>query len=704
MTGNRTNRDVVGDIRQGDASVANARFARVASIVAIVAATVAAYCNSFDGAFVYDDLTSIESNAHIRRLWPPGDAMSLPLIGTGYTVSGRPVLSVSFAMDYALHGRGRPPDPWGFHLTNLLIHLCGALVLFGIVRRTLLLPEFRADIGNHAVWIAGATALLWAVHPLQTSAVTYLVQRAASLAGLFFLLTVYCAIRGFHSDRRLFWHSTAILTCALGMGTKESIVAAPLIVLLYDRALVSGSFRLALRRRMLYGGLAATWVIAAGLVFWKQITLSDPDFTARSPLRYALTQPGVILHYLRLSFWPHPLMLDYDWSPVDNVGDAMLPGIAILALLVLTGWGLWRRAWWGLVGAWFFLLLAPTSSFAALRQRAQEQRMYAALAAVTVLFVVAVWWLLKRLNSRSRGRWPAATIASVLLVGIVAALAFRTHVRNKDYQSPLAIWESNLRWRPQSPTALTNCGKVFLDVGRTTEAIALLGRAVARAPTDFNSHYNLGGARIQAGDALLTKGLSLPADDPARKATLDRAGSLFEQAVGSLKEARQIDGDNAMAHYNLGLAYWKLDRKQEAIASLQDASARGIQDPGAYRLLGSLTAGLGRLDAAERAYRKAMAIGPQSPAIRRDLSNVLFLQGRALFLQQKTDQAIARWHEALGFDDRNANVYNALAVASNAHGDRPGAIAYLRKALQADPNHVDARRNLQKLLGADRGD
>ena len=127
----------------------------------IVLAGVFAYWNSFDGVFLQDDLKSIRDNPHIRVLLPLSESMSLPLWSTGTTVDGRPLLSLSFALNHRLFG----PEPWGFHLVNLLIHLSAGLLLFGILRRTLDLPRFRERYERRGAWLAMAAALIWVVHP-----------------------------------------------------------------------------------------------------------------------------------------------------------------------------------------------------------------------------------------------------------------------------------------------------------------------------------------------------------------------------------------------------------------------------------------------------------------------------------------------------------------------------------------------------------
>ncbi len=160
-----------------------------AAAIVIVVAGVTAYWNSFPGVFLFDDLYWV-GNPNIHQLWPPAHWLH-PEINAG-TVGGRPVVSLSLALNYAYGGT----DVWGYHAVNLLIHILAALALFGLMRRTLLLPVLRPRFAAAATPIALATALIWTVHPLQTGAVMYIIQRNESLVCLFYLVTLYCVVRG----------------------------------------------------------------------------------------------------------------------------------------------------------------------------------------------------------------------------------------------------------------------------------------------------------------------------------------------------------------------------------------------------------------------------------------------------------------------------------------------------------------------------
>jgi protein O-mannosyl-transferase len=464
----------------------------------IALAALAAYWNSFRGVFVFDDHPAIVENQTIRQLWPIGTVLSPP--ANGETVSGRPLLNLSLAVNYALGGL----DVWGYHAVNLGIHILVALVLFGILRRTLLLPAFRQQWGRAAMPLALATALLWVLHPLQTESVTYIAQRAESLAALFYVLVLYCVLRGAESTHPCGWYAVAVAACLLGMASKETVATAPLLVLVYDRTFLAGSFRKALRQRWaLYLALAATWALLGYLMVSTGLAFPDAAAGVPSPSAYARSQPGVILYYLRLSVWPHPLCLDYSWPVAETVGE-ILPAILVVAALVgLTLWGLVRWNVWGFLGVWFFLILAPTSSVFPLSQLAFEHRMYLPLAAVTAAVVLAGCAACRAVGRAGSLRNPRANLAGGCLVGAIAiAFGILTTWRNADYRNEFSLWQDTVAKAPHNPRALTNLGIELAAKGQRAEAITCYQKALENDPDFVKAHVNLGLVLYQQGRTL----------------------------------------------------------------------------------------------------------------------------------------------------------------------------------------------------------
>ena len=198
-----------------------------------------AYANSLNGPFVFDDTKGIVNNETIRSLWPLSKVLNPPMLATG--AGGRPIVNLSLAINYAIGGL----DVRGYHIANMLIHALAALVLFGLIRRTLLLSSLRQKFGAASQWLAISVALLWALHPLLTESVTGIIQRTESLGGLFYLLTLYAFVRSTEGGESRRWQIVCVGSSLIGMATKEIMATVPVIALLYDRTFIAGTFKAA---------------------------------------------------------------------------------------------------------------------------------------------------------------------------------------------------------------------------------------------------------------------------------------------------------------------------------------------------------------------------------------------------------------------------------------------------------------------------
>jgi cytochrome c-type biogenesis protein CcmH/NrfG len=541
------------------------RLLRLLPGLVVVASVAVVYQNSCNGPFIFDDIRAIRDNPRIRRLVP--DRVVTPTVERT-ALAGRPVARLSFAINYALGGL----DPWGYHLFNVMALALAALVVFGVIRRTAGGPRVSSPRESEATGTAMAVAVLWSVHPLLTGPVDYLVNRTELLMGLFMLMTLYCVMRGSASRQATRWYLLAVVSCALGMGCKEVMAAAPLVVLLYDRTFLSSSFSVALRRRRgLYFGLACTWLLLAALVmstnFRVKLGAGFPRFT---PWEYALTQTEVLVHYLRLAFWPQPLVLDYlDWPIAIWSPRLVLCTATVLFLVALTAVGVWRRTWWGFAGAWFLLILAPTSSFLPLLgEVAAERRMYLPLIAVVLVAVVLARRGLDSLLARrpvSAGfrRWLPSLLVVLAAVGLGAAASNR----NESFRSALVIWSDTATKRPNNYGALTEVGCALAEEGKVQQAVPYYLRAIRLRPDYSFAHANLGVALLGEGR--------------------------LRDAEAELSEALRLNPELPEVHYNLGLVYAKLGRFDEAIKQFEES----------LRLAPELTLGREMLQRARMARR-----------------------------------------------------------------------------------------------------
>jgi hypothetical protein len=263
--------------------------------------------------------------------------------------------------------------------------------------------------------------------------------------GLFYLLTLYCFVRAQGSPRAIVWYAGSVFSCFLAVGTKEVAVTVPILVLWYDRVFLATSWREIWWNRGWYYG---TFVTAFGLL--ALIVVSHWDFypgggvlvvQGVSPWDYAVSQPGVILHYLRLVFWPAGQCFDHGW-PVARTAWQIVPPLALLGCLMGgVAWCGFRRPALGFLGAWFFVILAPTSSLIPIVDLAFEHRMYLSLAAIAALTVIGLYELTERvLASADWTPGERRLFRAVVLAVVVVALGAAARQRNEVYQSEISLW------------------------------------------------------------------------------------------------------------------------------------------------------------------------------------------------------------------------------------------------------------------------
>jgi len=703
------------------ASVASSRRTSILAATVIVFAAFVAFNNSFRGPFIADDLWSITNNRTILRLSsalaPPSDT----------TTGGRPLLNLTFAVNYALGGM----NVWGYHVLNLLIHILASLTLFGIVRRTLLKPAISRRFGAAALPLALAVSVVWSVHPLQTEAVTFVSQRAEALMGFFYLLTLYSFIRSTESDRRRGWQMLSVTACFLGVFSKEIIITAPVIVFLYDRTFVAGSFRNAWRLRWRYYlVLASSWLLLARLM---------ADIGQRAVgfghgvtwWNYALTSSRSIVVYLKLAVWPHPLVFDYgtDAIVVHNPSDVIQYIVVIVTLLAFVAVALRRFPPIGFLGAWFFVILAPTTSVVpVVLQPTAEHRMYFPLAALISFGVLGLYSLIEKRSS-------------IVLAAVASGFCYLSVCRNSDYRSGLAIWTDTATKAPNNERAENNLGAALVDTpGRLTEAIARYRRALTINPDYALAHNNLGRALLYthggAAKAIAEFRMALRLNPNFALAhcnlgtALINSPGMTEEAIGHLRKGVELEPDLAQAHYELANALAdQPGRLAEAIAEYNTAIRLNPDFSEAHSGLGLVLLRIsGRTNDAIEQDREALRIQPNSPIYHNNLAIALAQQpgrfsdalaeyknaieldprfaeahcnlGLALLkIPDRKDEAIGQLRRALDIDPKLAVAHNNIGLAlSTVPGRQDDAIAEYQSALHIDPNYADARNNFGNLL------
>ena len=552
---------------------------------ALVLIGFAVFWNSLPAPFTFDDDHAIVVNEQIRHI-----STSLSRTEQGSPLAGRPLVSLTFAINYALGEL----TVRGYRLANIAIHVVNALLLFALAARTL---RVRDPIPNRSSYVvAFAIALIWMVHPLVTEPVDYVSQRTELMMATFFLLTIY-----FAGTRP----AVSVLCCALGMACKETMVVAPIVVCLYDRTFAFGSFREALQqRRGYYAALCATWLVLVALL-WSSPRGDSAGFTgaAVSPWTYLLDQSVMIVRYLRLAFWPRGLVLDYGEPAHVTFGDVAPYMIVVVTLLVGTVVALVRNWPVGFLGAWFFLTLAPTSSIMPISTEVgAERRMYLPLMAIVALVVAPV----------ARAFMARASIVFALVAGL---LSIATIQRNAEYRSGLTLWQTVLdRWPPHA-RAHRNLAAELKLANRRDEEIEHLRAAVKDLP-ELRNVLGLEllalGRHMEAADELRIYLRDRPRDADAWSNlgnALDALGRR-DEALDAFKRAVAVNPDNGFSQRNLALQYLQANDFDNAVTHAREGVRLTPGDPEAHNLLGLALIGQQKVDEAIAEFRTSLRLRP----------------------------------------------------------------------------------------------
>ncbi|MSU51630.1 MAG: tetratricopeptide repeat protein [Opitutus sp.] len=617
-------------------------------VFGVAGAMFALYFNALSVPFLFDDRPAIERNETIRTLWPLTTPLSPPVSGAG--VAGRPIANLSLALNYALGGL----EVRGYHAVNIGLHALTGLVLWGVLRRTLR----RMGRGEAGERMAAAATLLWLVHPLQTESVVCVVQRNEVLVALFYLLTLYCFVRSTESTRRVGWTLPAVAACTLGMASKEVMATAPLLIFLYDRTFVAGSFRSAWRQRWrVHMALAGTWLLLGWLMLGHGQRAGTVGFgLGVGAWQYLLTQCGALTTYLKLAIWPSPLVVDYGVDVVHGLREVWGRGLVIVTLLGFTVFTLWRRPVPGFAAAAFFVVLAPSSSFVPLTtQPIAEHRMYLPLAAVIVLLVAG----LHRLAPARRTFALAAGAAALALAGLTVR-------RNADYGSEKKLWVDTLAKQPRNARAQASLAGVFARAGQWGEALPRFEAALRLRPDYADTENDYAGA-------------------------LGRVGRL-EQSIAHYEKARRLKPDDPDIRCNLGAALAQAGQTAAAMAQFEAALVANPKHPAALNHLGDALLKSGRTQEALARFESVIAIDPGHLAAHNNAGVALGALGRLR-------ESIPHFEATLRGLPNSAQAHYNLAQALEGVGRLPEAVAHDEAALRISPDFAAARRHLQELRG-----
>jgi tetratricopeptide (TPR) repeat protein len=670
----------------------------------IMLAALLAFAPALRAPFAFDDVDSISGNTTIRQI---GTSLAPP---PRLAVSGRPVVNLSLAVNYAMNAAlGIDQSSTGasatlvYHATNILLHLLCGLLLFGVIRRTLALPIVGEWANASADVLALVATALWLLHPLETEAVDYVIQRTELLVSLCYLATLYASIRAWDAStrrRRVAWLAGGVVLCFVGMASKEVMVTAPVLIVVYDRIFRVSSWRALFAdraRRWFYAGLAASWLLLAALVAQGGRADSAGFSLGLSWYRYLYSQGWAIAHYLLLVVWPRDLRFDYGLEPVKGLGG-LIGGLIVLALaLSLLVAAVRSKRWWVVfLILWFFAILAPSSSVLPIQTEiAAERRVYLASSALIVGIVVAAGFALRAQRRVFLG--AAAVIALVLFV--------LTMQRSALYANPEALWRDALVKGPANPRAYDNLASVIYqkDTSRINEADSLWTRALRIDSTYMTAWSNLAQIRMDRGRvadarALLQRAVRINPDyvDATRRLGALLAVQGDSNSIPYLERmvnSGEVTDESLVA---LAQAYLNANRQDDAIAALRRALTLNPRRADAASFLGAMLVQRGQVDEARPLLESAVANGDRNAMTFALLS---FVYGQ----RQRADESLRMAQQAAALGGSDEQVLLMIGRAMLPIGRLAEADTYLTQAVRAAPNDPEAITRLG-IVKAARGD
>lgn len=489
---------------------------------------------------IFDDFPAIIENESIHELFPLFGEPDKhgPLNPKPNTpVSARPLVSLSLAINYHFS----QTDPFGYRLTHLLLHLSTALILWAVVAATLRLSQLDNPWIMHRHPLAFIAAMLWLVHPAHNETVVYLTQRTELLMGLFYVLTIYLAIRFWECTNgiaRSLWCAAAICSSTCGMLSKEMMASVPAMVFAYEWTFIGGSpWTIAKRSWLLYVGLALSWLPLVALYATGFNTPLGGFNNTVSAEDWWLTQSNSFFVYWRLLFFPWPLLLHYQVQTLHGFSVAWPGVIGISVYGLVTFYLFWRRTASGFALLWFFAVLSPTLIVPLPHEEISERRLYVPLLAMIPFLSIGSFVVLQRFRQGLvLGQLPSTIYAFVfVLVGVC------TLPRLQDRRT---IWQEVLEHQPNNMFALASQGSVEFNRGEIVAGLEKLQAAFDADPDYAFFRF------------LLTKALN--------------ELQLHDRLLVTSKRIYDLSPEDPICAYNLGVAFEKNGRAFEAMDAYRD--------------------------------------------------------------------------------------------------------------------------------------
>jgi len=642
------------------------------AVILIVCVGALVYANALQGEFILDDGLLVQGNTYIRD-WKNIPKMFTEDVGEGgggdYSF-WRPLQLLTYTLEYPLW----KDNPFGYHLTNIVLHIMAALALFWLVRLL---------FGDHL--LALLTGLLFVVHPVHTEAVTYISGRPDPLSTVFILLTLVFTVKGAQGRKASLFLFLTLLSYTAALLSRETSLIVPILLLLIGRAL---------GKKLPKAYVWSVTTLACAYIVLRLTLLRFLFSNHSSGTTLFERVPGFFLafaRYIRILFVPVGLHMEYGTKTFAMTEPLVLLGLLLFGVSIFLLFRENRRR--GLVffsACWFFLALLPVANLYPINAYMAEHWLY--LPSIGFFLIIA-WYLSRWL--RKDATKLAALLGCVVLTGSWGALTVR---QNATWQEPIAFYERTLRYAPDSSRAHGNLGMEYSHKGETQKAASLYQKAIELDSNNFKAHYNLGILYGDIGEkraAEIAYKASLAVRPTYVKATNNLAKlynemGRHEEALVFAKQALGYKETHVKAYNNMAIAYIRLGREREAVVACEKALSLDPENKKAYNNLGAAYLNLKEFERALAAYERLVRTAPDYPEGHHNMGLVYAAIGRP-------ELAVASYKKAIALRPDYARAYFNLSNAYEALGEDQRARAARERSIALDPKYAQAHNILSSL-------
>lgn len=669
-------------------------------ILLIVFGVLIVYSNTWRSPFVFDDIHSIVEEEARRTLY----------FTVGRMFGSRSLTTFTFDLNYYFNGL----NVGGYHAVNIGIHIISSIGVFWLAYwlsvkayKTKIIELGQVKISNH-LFLAEMAGLFFALHPIQTQSVTYIVQRLASMAAMFYVLALWAYVKfrlSLDARSQKIWAGLSLAATIAAMHSKETAITLPIIILLIEimfftsRVKRTKRWRLKLDWRSLARRipLLTPWLITILIIpayslevrelFWRvegdsnliagetfldkvnlgRIANVSAETKQISRRTYLLTQINVVRTYVRLVAWPKGQNIDHDYPLTLRMADkATIASVLLHIGMVLMALVLWKKgrriAALGII--FFYVALLPESSFIPITDVMFEHRLYLPMVGVALVIGDLGQLCLETWSGIRRRVWAEVAVIGISVV-LICILAGVTYVRNRTWKDEISIWTDSTQKSPNKARPHNNLAKGYLDRQMFDRAEELYKRELEIDPNSVSGHNNLGSIYGVKGK--------------------------YEEAIKEIQQALDKNPDHDAAYNNLGNVLMLQGKLVEAEEAYEKSIALNTKDAGVYRNLGDVLAKQGKFQDAVGVYQQAVNMVPDQPLWHSKL-------GAALGALRRTKEAKSELEIAIKLNPQLANAYSNLGNVLADEGDYNGAARAYATYLQLAPNDTAVMNNLAKIF------